>query len=81
MQMGGSAVAKSVTPSRIKENYEIWDFALTDEDMRKLSDLNIGWRHLLWTETAIHDDYPFKDCLPYGYKVDKPGVGSTAGAK
>ena len=49
--------------------------------MAELSTLNIGWRHLLWAETSMHPDYPFKDWLPSGYKVEKPGVGSTAGAK
>jgi hypothetical protein len=22
--------------------------------------LNVGWRHLLWAETSMHPDYPFK---------------------
>ena len=81
MTLGGAAAAKSVTPSRIKENFDLWDFKLNDEDMKKLSDLNVGWRHLLWAETSIHEDYPFKECLPFGYKPGKPGSGSTAGAK
>ncbi len=49
--------------------------------MTKMSDLNVGWRHLVWAETAGHEDYPFKDWLPYGYQLQKPGKGATAGAK
>jgi len=81
LQMGGAFVCKSVTPSRIQENFKIWDFELSAEDMSVIDKLNVGWRHLLWAETSMHPDYPFKDCLPYDYKLGKPGVGSTAGAK
>ncbi len=49
--------------------------------MSNLSDLNVGWRHLLWAETSMHPDYPFKDWLPSDYVLGKPGKGSTAGAK
>ena len=59
----------------------IWDFELSPSDMEAISGLNVGWRHLLWAETSIHPDYPFKDWLPYGYKPQKPGAGTTAGAK
>jgi len=80
-QMGGSMVCKSVTPSRVEANYQIWDFALDADDMRAIDDLNVGWRHLMWAETSMHPDYPFKGELPYNYKLEKPGVGATAGAK
>ena len=33
-QMGGSMVCKSVTPSRVEENFKIWDFALSKDDMK-----------------------------------------------
>ena len=35
-QMGGSMVCKSVTPSRVKDNFKIWDFALDNKDMQVL---------------------------------------------
>lgn len=81
VQMGGAAVCKSVTPSRIEENYRVWHFNLDEGDMAAVALLNYGWRHLLWAETSMHEDYPFKDELPAGYKLQKPGVGATAGAK
>ena len=122
--MGGTLCTKSVTPSRIQENFNVWDFKwvkkyqatlqailypknflylfdrLTDEDMAVMDSLvsivvsciqlpqnvggicpqeyrnsfwkldvtliwgalpqNVGWRHLLWAETSLHPDYPFK---------------------
>ena len=33
-QMGGSMVCKSVTPSRVEENFKIWDFRLDFVDMK-----------------------------------------------
>ena len=81
LQMGGTMVAKSVTPSRIEGNYKLWDFELSAEEMGKISDMNVGWRHLVWAETSMHPDYPFKDDLPADYKPGKPGAGSSAGAK
>ncbi len=38
-QPGTVAIPKSVTPSRIKENIAVFDFALTDEEMRAVSGL------------------------------------------
>ena len=81
LQMGGCMVAKSVTPSRIQSNFDIWDFQLSPQDMKHFDDLNVGWRHLIWAETSAHPDYPFKDDLPYNLALPKPGVGSTLGAK
>ena len=33
-------IPKSVTPSRIKENFTISDFALTEEEIRQINTLN-----------------------------------------
>ena len=63
LEMGKCLVTKSITPSRICENYAIWDFALSEEEFAELSALNCGNRNLLWTGTAIHPDYPFKDWM------------------
>ncbi|MGN0483622.1 MAG: aldo/keto reductase [Lachnospiraceae bacterium] len=44
LQQGVLPLAKSVTPSRIRENLEILDFELSDEDMKKLVDMpNIAY--------------------------------------
>ena len=81
LQMNGCLVTKSVTPSRIEGNFNVWDFKLSPEDMAIFNGMNVGWRHLLWAETSMHKDYPFKDDLPHDYVLGKPGKGSSAGAK
>ena len=48
--------------------HQIWDFELDSGDLAAIDKLNIGWRHLLWAETSMHPDYPFKDYLPWDYK-------------
>ncbi|APB36872.1 aldo/keto reductase [Heyndrickxia coagulans] len=45
VERGIVVIPKSVTPSRIKENSEIFDFSLTPEDMEKIASLNTGKRY------------------------------------
>jgi 2,5-diketo-D-gluconate reductase A len=42
IQRGDVVFPKSVTPRRIKENFEIFDFELADDDMAALTELNKG---------------------------------------
>ncbi len=44
IQLGTVVIPKSVTPSRIKENLQVFDFELSDDDMRRLSELDRGER-------------------------------------
>ncbi len=37
-------IPKSVTPSRIEENFQLFDFELTDAEMERLSELDRGER-------------------------------------
>jgi 2,5-diketo-D-gluconate reductase A len=44
LQIGNVVIPKSVTPSRIQENFEVFDFALSDEQMTKIEALDAGTR-------------------------------------
>lgn len=44
IQEGHVVIPKSTTPSRIKENFEIFDFELSEEDMTRFESLDSGQR-------------------------------------
>ncbi|HUA49154.1 MAG TPA: aldo/keto reductase [Solirubrobacteraceae bacterium] len=44
IQLGNVVIPKSVTPSRIEENFHLFDFDLGDEEMQRLSELDRGER-------------------------------------
>ncbi len=48
IQTGYIAIPGSSNPSHIAENFDVWDFELTDEDMKKLTALNTGRRYENW---------------------------------
>jgi len=71
VQRGVCLVSKSVTPSRIQQNIDVFDWEISEEDMKSFDALNCGWRHLHWRESSHHFDYPFKDELPHDYVLEK----------
>jgi len=71
IQRGVACVAKSVHYDRIRENMQIFDFSLSDEEMHSFDKLNIGYRYLPFAATSNHPDYPFKDELPHDYVLEK----------
>lgn len=44
IQLGNVVIPKSVTPSRIEENFRVFDFELSDGEMKRLSELDRGER-------------------------------------
>jgi 2,5-diketo-D-gluconate reductase A len=44
LQLGNVVIPKSVTPERIEENFDLFDFALTDEHMKAIEGLDRGER-------------------------------------
>ncbi|XP_073506336.1 aldo-keto reductase family 1 member C1-like [Phyllobates terribilis] len=61
LQRGCVVLAKSFSPERIKQNFQVFDFELSDEDMKSLDGVNKNLRYLivdLWKESPKypHDD-------------------------
>lgn len=44
LQLGNVAIPKSVTPARIEENFRLFDFELSDQEMSAIDGLDVGQR-------------------------------------
>ena len=45
LQEGFCVIPKSITPSRIEENFSVFDFELTEDEMKKIEALNRNEKH------------------------------------
>ncbi|XP_029414733.1 3-oxo-5-beta-steroid 4-dehydrogenase [Nannospalax galili] len=61
IQRGIVVIPKSFHPERLKENFQIFDFSLTEEEMKSVEALNKNTRFvdlLIWSD---HPEYPFHE--------------------
>ncbi|VDD92507.1 unnamed protein product [Enterobius vermicularis] len=60
LQRGFSPIPKSVNSKRIEENWNVFDFELSADEMKELNDLKKNYRVCLWSFLKGHPDDPFK---------------------
>ena len=65
VQRGLVVLPKSETPSRIRDNFDIWDFKLSDDEMKAIAALDTNKRSFKmdFGGTHLHPEFPFKDIL------------------
>ncbi|XP_052801462.1 1,5-anhydro-D-fructose reductase-like [Mya arenaria] len=61
IQRGLVVIPKSITPSRIKENIDVFDFQLSEEEMTKIASLDRNFRAFAEPIASNHREYPFND--------------------
>ncbi|XP_025416690.1 alcohol dehydrogenase [NADP(+)]-like [Sipha flava] len=61
IQRGIIVIPKSSNPKRQKENFDVWDFELSKEDINSLESLNKNARYFEFNTAKHLKDYPFFD--------------------
>ncbi|XP_027807994.1 aldo-keto reductase family 1 member D1 isoform X3 [Marmota flaviventris] len=61
IQRGVVVIPKSFKPERITENFQIFDFSLTEEEMKSIEALNTNIRFVEMLMWCDHPEYPFHD--------------------
>ncbi|XP_030762025.1 aldo-keto reductase family 1 member B1-like [Sitophilus oryzae] len=59
IQRGLIVIPKSVTKSRIQQNFDIWDFQLSEEDIAQLNTFDCNGRICPYNDAYDHKDHPF----------------------
>ncbi|XP_044258111.1 aldo-keto reductase family 1 member B1-like [Tribolium madens] len=59
IQRGHIVIPKSVTKSRIKENFDIWDFELATDDIEMINTFDCNGRICPYVDAVTHKDHPF----------------------
>ncbi|XP_053574923.1 prostaglandin-E(2) 9-reductase [Bombina bombina] len=61
IQRGVVPIAKSYNPQRIKDNFQVFDFQLSQEDMETINGLNRNLRYVIIPDFADHPQNPFSE--------------------
>ncbi|KAK7488793.1 hypothetical protein BaRGS_00019928 [Batillaria attramentaria] len=61
LQHGLCLCVKSLTPERIRENIDVFDFELSDEEVARISGLNKNFRIYRQEISMEHPEYPFNE--------------------
>lgn len=61
LQRGLITIPKSVTRSRIEQNFNIFDFELSADDMAYIDTFDCNERYCPMTEAYGHPDHPFEN--------------------
>lgn len=59
MEIGTVPIPKSVTPKRIEENILIFDFKLTDDEIKYMDTFNCNERVIHFKEATNNKYFPF----------------------
>lgn len=59
IQHGVIPIPKSVTPERIKQNFEVFDFKLSPEEMEVMDSFNTKHRTIPFSQMRTHKYFPF----------------------
>lgn len=59
VQRGNITIPKSVTPARIAENFKVFDFELSSEDMATIDSFDCNGRICAMDRSTKHPHYPF----------------------
>lgn len=61
IDIGNTVIPKSVTKERIETNFNVFDFKLTDEDIKAIESFGYTERVCIMTQDTHHPEYPFTD--------------------
>jgi methylglyoxal/glyoxal reductase len=61
LQHGNVVIPKSTSHHRIKENWNVFDFNISEHDMTEIDKLGVkNWRCVAYNGAERHPNYPFK---------------------
>lgn len=59
IQIDTVPIPKSITPKRIEENIQVFDFKLTAEEIKFIETFNTGERAIKYLDARNHKEFPF----------------------